>query len=383
MPVKQQKDWITKTNAYTLWQKINEYVEAYVAANLTDLHTDWIARWHSYYKFLQKSKTPFTTTSILVTGEDDSTVNDVLTHIISLIPKLEDYLEILEVTEKGSITYFMRDYDESPFKKHVKANPKNQQKVDMSINNDAEPEEVNEIVIEEEELIVQENPFEMTGIDTDGDNNDKLDVTDNTVQNANNNAAQEVKNNDNINVVENEIEFDKNMKLRNQSNDNNDDDEEVRAANLAAKTPMDIFQKVLNRDTSDISKNLGDELNSEAAAIKDSLNKTIESAKNAIKNLKYTSMNIEQKFNSKIATPLRAATALDHTPDSSDDDLLVSDEKRLMKEIKQVKTQKHDVNSKLNELQNLLDQNDWQELMQQPQYIKLCTVYDIFRAKEP
>ena len=98
--------WIGKTRSLSLWSYINDYVTAYESAHTTAIDESWFKRWKELIDVhnITKKKRSFEFIAYVITGNPESTVNECLQTLFSLIPSLDSSIIVTNTNENGTVT---------------------------------------------------------------------------------------------------------------------------------------------------------------------------------------------------------------------------------------------------------------------------------------
>ena len=107
--------WIGKTRSLGLWSNIDKYVKQYSAVNNITDDEPWLKRWNELINVhkIMKKKRDFEFISYVITGNPEATVIECLQHLFSLIPFLDQHIDITATNDNGNIQYI---YHEDPIK---------------------------------------------------------------------------------------------------------------------------------------------------------------------------------------------------------------------------------------------------------------------------
>ncbi len=302
------KDWLTKQKSHRLWKEIDDYVQNYLADHLDEQNDEWVTTWHNHYRFLQNPDIPFVTFAVLIAEDPDASLQQVATSIITLIPHLENYLEILEETTKGGIAYFFKDYNQQQFTKHQK------------IKLDSKPSDTTSTSVKE---IIE---------------------------------VEDVEEDDDQLVIEEEVIF------------------EAEEPPLTQQTPKKDLQSELQAESTPTV----------AKPSPNILQKGLSQASKVIKNLKYTSRQIENPSDPiSDEENLSDNNDIDVSDDDedkiSDDNTSDDDQQQLLKTIRKNKYAKHTFNKKVNKFSRLLKEYDFEQILEGPSVLQ--QTFDTLRVK--
>ena len=110
--------WIGKTRSLGLWSTINEYVTRYATVNNIASDEPWLQRWNELITVhkITKKKRDFEFIAYVICGNPEATVNQCLQHLFTLIPFLEQHINITAINDNGNIQYTYTDEEILPLK---------------------------------------------------------------------------------------------------------------------------------------------------------------------------------------------------------------------------------------------------------------------------
>ena len=99
--------WIGKTRSLGLWSHVDKYVQSYSATNNIPQDEPWLLRWNELVSVhnIMKKKRDFEFIAYVITGNPEATVIDCLRHLFTIIPFLDQHIEITAVNNSGTIQY--------------------------------------------------------------------------------------------------------------------------------------------------------------------------------------------------------------------------------------------------------------------------------------
>ena len=103
--------WIGKTRSLGLWSHINKYVENFSNTNNIQQDEPWLTRWNELVTvhYIMKKKRDFEFIAYVITGHPEATVIECLRHLFTLIPFLDQHIEITAISDSGTIQYTYHD----------------------------------------------------------------------------------------------------------------------------------------------------------------------------------------------------------------------------------------------------------------------------------
>lgn len=110
-----RNQWIGKNTTYRVFNEVDDYINAYCSENQPALETEWFTKWYEWYHKeggynIGNKDSSIQVQSLALTGNIHSSVHQIITALIDLIPPLKNDFTINEINKQGNIKYTLQPY---------------------------------------------------------------------------------------------------------------------------------------------------------------------------------------------------------------------------------------------------------------------------------
>ena len=107
------KQWTGKSSAFKLLNKINGYLDEYIAMNQSNLKSQWFKQWYSLFHTAHIGGTNiyYQLAAHFIVGNPHATIIDSINKLMQSIPELNEYLLIHQVSVTVNVRYNLQPYN--------------------------------------------------------------------------------------------------------------------------------------------------------------------------------------------------------------------------------------------------------------------------------
>ncbi len=344
--------WIGKGSASTLIEEVHKYVEAYVAEHQEALNSDWFHTWYTWYHDhgINKPKLPFQVLAYAITDNHESSLMDVIDRLRAMIPELNEHMDLINLADNGNVRYTIAPYKYTIPKRTVPHAPSKPTPGTVTATSSASTEATGTNRYTALDIKDDEHDTE--------ENNTTLKMPSNFTTKL---PAKLSKDTVGVSKVPSSVPHTSfktpSRDLQSELDIEHEDQDKDNASQSSRKCVIPSIFQSASTDTAGLKmKAFGSSLRSTASS--------------ALRNFKYK--NGDFKNDIEIKNMLKSSKFQNESAPSPQDDnstintLNTEDQDTAFKHLA---TEKHNVNTRINQLKQLLRQHDWDQLLAAPQEV--------------